>query len=387
MVVASIMKQPEGSPQDPSNHNYLCYIRSENGRELGYIPAHMVKKSFLTTFPSHSNLIIGLKLAVNPPYLQEATLMHVKNPKVIQELSAQEQKMFVRSYKFGVLYAKEGQTTEEQIYSNVATSPAYEDFLNFLGDRIRLKGWDKYDAGLDVEGDRMGTESIYTEWKGLDIMYHVSTLLPHSPNDVQQLQRKCHIGNDVVVIIFQDGNTPFSPKALVSQFNHVIILIRHEKRDGKDFYRVGVCSKDFPDFGPALPDPPVFEKTPEFREFLLTKMVNGERAAYHSQKLSKGIKRTVGMFLKELFDQYLQEPLNTQNKGTKTTPRRSKLLSGIKRGDTSPTMIFPPVSSSVNEFPKYEALPKSIFSNKPRNSTKIVSLAIEPEAKLSEKKE
>jgi hypothetical protein len=31
----------------------------------------------------------------------------------------------------------------------------------------------------------------------------VSTLLPYVENDPQQLQRKCHIGNDILAIVFQ----------------------------------------------------------------------------------------------------------------------------------------------------------------------------------------
>jgi len=104
-------------------------------------------------------------------------------------------------------------------------------------------------------------------------------------------------------------------------------------------------------------------------------VVNGERAAYHSQKLSKGIKRTVGMFLKELFDQYLQDPqrfnlanvllpidLNSllcynssQTKGTKTTPRKSKLLSGLnglKRGKSQPRSLFTLGSLNVSNYYK-----------------------------------
>ena len=40
-------------------------------------------------------------------------------------------------------------------------------------------------------------------------MYHVATLLPFSDTDAQQLQRKRHIGNDIVSIVFQEANTPF----------------------------------------------------------------------------------------------------------------------------------------------------------------------------------
>jgi len=31
-------------------------------------------------------------------------------------------------------------------------SPGFESFLEILGERIRLKGWDKYRGGLDVKG-------------------------------------------------------------------------------------------------------------------------------------------------------------------------------------------------------------------------------------------
>lgn len=34
-------------------------------------------------------------------------------------------------------------------------------------------------------------------------MFHVSTMLPFTVGDTQQLQRKRHIGNDIVAIIFQ----------------------------------------------------------------------------------------------------------------------------------------------------------------------------------------
>ena len=42
-----------------------------------------------------------------------------------------------------------------------------------------------------------------------EVMFHVSTLLPYSESDKQQLQRKRHIGNDIVAVVFQEDNTPF----------------------------------------------------------------------------------------------------------------------------------------------------------------------------------
>jgi RAP1 GTPase activating protein 1 len=52
-------------------------------------------------------------------------------------------------------------------------------------------------------------------------MFHVSTMIPHTPNDTQQVERKRHIGNDIVVIIFKEGNTPFNPSLIRSHFNRM----------------------------------------------------------------------------------------------------------------------------------------------------------------------
>ena len=60
---------------------------------------------------------------------------------------------------------------------------------------------------------------MYAEIDEFCVMYHVSTMLPFHPEDPQKLERKRHIGNDVVNIIFKEGNTPFDPHMLRSQFN------------------------------------------------------------------------------------------------------------------------------------------------------------------------
>lgn len=49
----------------------------------------------------------------------------------------------------GVLYCKAGQSTEEEMYNNEGAGPALEEFLDLLGQRVRLKGFTKYRAQLD----------------------------------------------------------------------------------------------------------------------------------------------------------------------------------------------------------------------------------------------
>lgn len=41
-----------------------------------------------------------------------------------------------------------------------------------------------------------------------------------------QLQRKRHIGNDIVAIVFQEENTPFVPDMIASNFLHAYVVVQ-----------------------------------------------------------------------------------------------------------------------------------------------------------------
>lgn len=111
-----------------------------------------------------------------------------------------------------------------------------------------------------------------------------------------QLQRKRHIGNDIVAIVFQDENTPFVPDMIASNFLHAFVVVQLEQGGPQGtLYKVpppphlvpqfphprGVLGAvgvphhhptatppqvsvtardDVPFFGPPLPDPAVFRK-------------------------------------------------------------------------------------------------------------------------------
>lgn len=142
------------------------------------------------------------------------------------------------------------------------------------------------------------------------------------------------MGNDIVAVIFQEGNTPFMPTMIASHFLHTFIVVQvvppaedeldQRERDkileengntvtsceihrhsgnGLDSpaqtmtsgsrgrvtkYKVSVTAReDVPYFGPSLPSNPIFAKGADFREFLLTKLINAEKACYKAEKFSK----------------------------------------------------------------------------------------------------
>lgn len=105
-------------------------------------------------------------------------------------------------------------------------------------------------------------------------MFHVSVLLPYLKDSKQQIERKRHIGNDIVTIVFQDvddhAEPDFTPSSARSQFQHIFALVTYNKKDNS--YRLKIYSEhSVPAFGPSLPIPPVFTNHKEFREFLLVK--------------------------------------------------------------------------------------------------------------------
>ncbi|KAJ8969540.1 hypothetical protein NQ314_001692 [Rhamnusium bicolor] len=76
--------------------------------------------------------------------------------------------------------------------------------------------------------DMTGKYSVYTIYEGHEIMFHVSTLLPYSRDNRQQVERKRHIGNDIVNIVFIDADDPesahsqFNPTCIKSQFTRIL---------------------------------------------------------------------------------------------------------------------------------------------------------------------
>jgi RAP1 GTPase activating protein 1 len=59
--------------------------------------------------------------------------------KASQLIAAYDEHVLVSNFKFGVLYQRFAQTTEEQLFSNQHSSPALDEFLSMLGQRINLK--------------------------------------------------------------------------------------------------------------------------------------------------------------------------------------------------------------------------------------------------------
>ncbi|KAM4735906.1 rap1 GTPase-activating protein 2 [Anableps anableps] len=211
------------------------------------------------------------------------------------------------NFKFGVLYQKEGQFTEEDILSNNEESEKFREFLSILGDTIQLQGFTGFRGGLDVCHGQTGNEAVFTSFNGREIMFHVATKLPYTEADSQQVRRKRHIGNDIVALVFQEGQTPFLCDVIKSHFLHCFVVVRRvqrQEKEGEAAYQVSVTAReDVPPFGPVIPDPPLFTNHLQLREFLLTKLINAEIACYKAEQFSRLELRTRSSLLESLHNE------------------------------------------------------------------------------------
>uniref|UniRef100_A0A670KLQ1 GTPase-activating Rap/Ran-GAP domain-like protein 3 n=1 Tax=Podarcis muralis TaxID=64176 RepID=A0A670KLQ1_PODMU len=233
----------------------------------------------------------------------------ILHPEIQKDLLVLEEQEGSVNFKFGVLYAKDGQLTDDEMFSNEAGSESFQRLLSLLGDTITLKGWTGYRGGLDTKNDTTGIFSIYTVYQGHEIMFHVSTMLPYSKENKQQVERKRHIGNDIVTIVFQEGeesSPAFKPSMIRSHFTHIFALVRYNTQS--DSYRLKIFSEEsVPLFGPPLPSPPVFTDHQEFRDFLLVKLINGEKATLETPTFAQKRQRTLDMLIRSLYQDLMPD--------------------------------------------------------------------------------
>jgi len=227
---------------------------------------------------------------------EDVNFHYVKDPAVVDDICSFEKQLLQTKYKFGLLLRLNDENDEDSLFSTNGVTPGFEEFLSVLGEKKKLKGWKDYSGGLDTKDDLDCKESVYARWNSFEIMWHICPYMNLSTTNKQQVERKRHIGNDVCAIIYDEGHTPIDPSILTSRFIHVIIVVRNRNdlsNAEKVFYELAVSSKEGTgEHHPLLPKSRIFEKSPQLRDFLFTKMINAERASYLTVAFAKAITKT-----------------------------------------------------------------------------------------------
>ena len=219
---------------DSAEDDYICVFPNDiNGRTCGriHIPsaASPLGSPLITTLPEEDDA-------------------------VTRAIQAFDRTSALDSHKAGVIYIGEDQTTEDEILQNIQGSPDYVEFVEGLGDLMKLKDAAFNTQGLDRTDDADGQHTIVWQNEVTELVFHITTLMPNNEDvNLNTANKKRHIGNDYVNIVFNNSGLPFDFNTFPSQFNSVYIVItpsartsflqtrRMKQADKKDrFYKVHV---------------------------------------------------------------------------------------------------------------------------------------------------
>ncbi|XP_063547714.1 GTPase-activating Rap/Ran-GAP domain-like protein 3 isoform X1 [Cydia strobilella] len=346
--------------QESSAGLMRAILFNKNGAQKIYIPPsawNTDPKTEVRTRPTVKQILAQFPCMERVDKLPREVSREISCAEVQKDVLLLEEQEGSVNFKIGVMFMRPGQRTDDEMLSNEFGDVAFDRFIELLGDRIRLKGWNRFRGGLDVKGDMTGLHSVYTMHHGHEIMFHVSTLLPHSKDNKQQLERKRHIGNDIVNIIFVDerAHETFNPQFIKSHFTHIFAVVS-EIPEG---YKLSIFSDDcVPPFGPSLPCPPIFVDPNLFRDYLLVKMMNGEKSAFQTPIFTQKRQRTLDTLIKDIYTEHCTDhkvPMlsrralsdvwsgNSQSAGAARTERflhigQAIKLDAVLRGD-APTSL------------------------------------------------
>mmetsp|Transcript_18384 Transcript_18384/g.71018 ORF Transcript_18384/g.71018 Transcript_18384/m.71018 type:complete len:365 (+) Transcript_18384:81-1175(+) len=277
----------------PDDHTYEVILRVQKGVETFTLATKYVKTSPLRRLFGLSPTLKDVVAHVCPDHAKTKFTVLSQSRMLEERLCDLEcPDVQLGKFRIGLVYSRADQTHETDMFCNNESSPAYEEFLDFIGQRISLASWTGYDGGLDLTNGTSGTHSVFTKHNDNEIMWHVATLMPYFEADNQQLERKKFIGNDRVVLLFrEEGGEPLSPYVVASKAIHVFAIVSpHTDPDQPDkkLYSFSVAIKSsMPLAPPEIPDPPIFEKGEEFRTFLLDKLVNCYAATNYASELKQ----------------------------------------------------------------------------------------------------
>ncbi|KAG0046329.1 Tuberous sclerosis 2-like protein [Gryganskiella cystojenkinii] len=205
------LAQDDHRPQTLESHSEGTTIRSFSKAKM----ETFVDPSFvfmqMTSFPD--------------PLAREVPILLAEDDATTRALGVLDRTPVVDFHKIGVLYVSKGQTKEGEILSNTHGSSEYTKFLTGLGSLVRLKNSKIYAGGLDLEMDIDGKYAYSHQDEITQMIFHVATMMPNYPHDINCDGKKRHIGNDWVTIVFNESGSDYDFGTISGQFNFMTIVV------------------------------------------------------------------------------------------------------------------------------------------------------------------
>ncbi|EQC41050.1 hypothetical protein SDRG_02106 [Saprolegnia diclina VS20] len=181
--------------------------------------------------------------------------------------------------KIGIVYVGKHQSQQHEILGNTHGSAEYEEFLLELGWPITLATHKGFTGGLDHNPKSLsnGPSTIYYANSTTEVVFHVVTKMPTKANDPQQIDKKRHVGNDHVHIVWSDNPQAYTQSTITSNFNFVQIVVFPLRQTSEGLFLINVLTKpDVPLFGPLMDGMVVTRR--DLPELLRQTVMNANRA-------------------------------------------------------------------------------------------------------------
>lgn len=161
-------------------------------------------------------------------------LLLTDGPALSLGLSVLDRTPTCETHKVGLLYVRTPhERTEADILRASGGSLRYLQFLRGLGAFTKLDGLFAYSGGLDCTSHASdGQFGLLYKDACTQIMFHVATLmgLPEtdgtSTDRVRAMNKKRHIGNDFVHVVYKECDAAYDVGTFSGQFNDVHIVVQ-----------------------------------------------------------------------------------------------------------------------------------------------------------------
>ncbi|EDW70416.2 tuberin [Drosophila virilis] len=132
------------------------------------------------------------------------------------------------THRIGVLYVGRNQCNNEvEILRNSHGSTRYVEFLRSIGTLVGLKEAEQNNLFIGL--DKSGADGKFAYiWKDdiLQVTFHVATLMPTNLQDDPNCnEKKKHIGNDFVKIIYNESGEEYNLTTISGHFNYACVIV------------------------------------------------------------------------------------------------------------------------------------------------------------------
>jgi Rap/ran-GAP/Domain of unknown function (DUF3384)/Tuberin len=236
----------------------------------GIRPEEEDPAGLIEMLPSH--VLLQMAATADPVSFRKQPVLLVKDDVTRRAIESFDRLVTVDSHKLGIMYIGPGQVFEKDYLANTSGGPNYHSFLNGMGTRVSLAPPLRYNPqGLQNGID--GTETYAWRDRITEIVFHVPTMMPtNTTDDPGSTQKKSHVGNCHVNIIYNRSGLQWDFGNFASQLNYVNIVVEPVNKPSNtsdehiDFFCVQtLTAPQFPSIGPAS-DPKIISaaQLPQF---------------------------------------------------------------------------------------------------------------------------